>query len=161
MSKNSAVKQQAATRSDQEVLAEFGEGMRGWAGAIEAHEMAPPDPAFAARLAALAHGALEAARVCREADAAGFEWAPARKVDSEPPYELRAGTGRRGPDALWQRFDRAVVRLRATAAGMDMLEVARAFDEIGVAAGELSEAVEDEDRASGRPARVSRTRRSA
>ena len=159
MSKNSAVKQQAVIR-DQEVLAEFDVGMRSWAGAIDAHVMAPPDMGFAARLDALALGALEAARVCREADAAGFEWVPARKVDSEPPYELRPGTGRRGPDALWRRFDRASVRLRATAADTDMLEVARAFDEIAVAAGELSEAVQDEDRANGRPPRV-RGRRSA
>lgn len=159
MSKSSVVEQQAVIR-DQEVLAEFDLGMRGWAGAIDAHAMAPPDLGFADRLDALAHGALEAARVCREADTAGFEWAPARKVDSEPPYELRPGTGRRGPDALWRRFDRASVRLRATAAGTDMLEVARAFDEIAVAAGELSEAIQDEDRANARPPRA-RTRRSA
>ncbi len=160
MSKNSAVQREAPILSDNEVLAEFREGMAGWASAIEAHKLAPPDPGFATRLEALAHGASEAARVCREADAAGFEWPPARKADSEPPYELRQDTGRRGPEALWRRFDRAVVRLRAAASGTDMLEVARAYDEIAVAVGELAEAVADEDQANGLRPRA-RARRSA
>jgi hypothetical protein len=160
MSKNSAVKRGAPAASEREVLAEFESGMLSWASAVEAHKLAPPDPEFADRLAALARGAGEAARVCREADAAGFEWPPARKADSEPPYELRPGTGRRGPESLWQRFDRAVVRLRSMAAGTDMLEVARAYDEIAMAAGELAEAVGDEDRATGIRPRA-RARRSA
>ena len=74
--------------------------MASWAGAVQAHKQAPPDLNFSDRLAALAKGASEAARVCRAADAAGFEWPPARKADSEPPYELRPGTGRRGRAAL-------------------------------------------------------------
>jgi hypothetical protein len=160
MSKNSAVKGEAPVLSDNEVLAEFKEGMASWAGAVEAHKLAPPDPGFAARLDALAAGASEAARVCREADAAGFEWPPARKADSEPPYELRPDTGRRGPEALWRRFDRAVARLRAAASGTDMLEVARAYDEIAAVVGELSKAVADEDRASASRPRA-RARRSA
>ncbi len=160
MSKSSAVQRDAPILSDKQVLAEFEKGMFSLASAIEAHKLAPPDLGFAARLAALAQGASEAARVCREADAAGFEWPPARKDDSEPPYELRPGTGRRGPETLWRRFDRAVVRLRSTAAGTDMLEVARAYDEIAAAVGELAEAVADEDRANGLRPRA-RSRRSA
>ena len=160
MSKNSTVQRDAPILSDREVLAEFDKGMLGWASAVEAHKLAPPDLGFAARLAALANGAGEAARVCREADAAGFEWSPARKADSEPPYELRPGTGRRGPEAIWRRFDRAVVRLRSMAAGTDMLEVARAYDEIATVVGELAEAVADEDRADGLHPRA-RARRSA
>lgn len=160
MSKSSAIERDAPLSSDKEVLAEFREGMSGWASAIEAHKLAPPDSGFADRLAALAHGASEAARVCREADAAGFEWPPARKADSEPPYELRPGTGRRGPEALWRRFDRAVVRLRSMAAGTDILEVARAYDEIATTVGELAEVVGDEDRAV-EPRPRARARRSA
>ena len=159
MSKKSAVQREAPALSDNEVLAAFKEGMASWASAIESHKMAPPDAGFAARLDTLAHGASEAARVCREADLAGFEWPPARKADSEPPYELRPDTGRRGPEALWRRFDRAVVRLRAAASGTDMLEVARAYDEIAAVGRELSEAVADEDRANVRPR--TRARRSA
>ncbi len=144
---------------DQQILGDFKKGMASWAGAVQAHKQAPPDLGFAARLAALAEGANEAARVCRVADAAGFEWPPARKADSEPPYELRPGTGRRGPEELWRRFDQAITRLSTMAAGTDMLEVARAYEELSAIVGELAEAVDAEDRSSRRPR--AHTRRSA
>jgi hypothetical protein len=77
-----------------------------WSGAMRAHEQAPPDPGFRDRLRALA----EAAAAMRDAHAqaldAGLAWRPV--ADSErarPPYELRPGTGRRGPPELWTRFD--------------------------------------------------------
>jgi hypothetical protein len=149
-----------AENSDQQILGDFTEGMASWANAVQAHKQAPPDLGFAARLGALAQGASEAARVCRAADAAGFEWPPARKADSEPPYELRAGTGRRGPEELWQRFDQSITRLSTMAAGTDMLEVARAYDELAEVAGELAETVKAEDRASA-PRPRARARRSA
>lgn len=79
---------------------------------------------------------------------------------SEPPYELRLGIGRRGPEPLSRRFDRAVVRLRSMAAGTDILEVARAYDDIASVAGELAEVVTDEDGANGLR-RWTRVRRSA
>ena len=112
--------------------------MASWASAVQAHKQAPPDLGFSDRLAALADSASEAARVCRAADAAGFAWPPARKADSEPPYELRPGTGRRGPQELWQRFDQATTRLSTVAALTDMLEVARAYEELAAIAGELA-----------------------
>jgi hypothetical protein len=143
--------------ADERILNDFKSGMSRWASAVEAHKQAPPDVGFAARLATLAEGASEGARVCREAAAAGFEWPPARKADSEPPYELRQGTGRRGPEALWQRFDQTITRLSTVAAGTNMLEVARAYEELAAIAAELSNAVQAEDRASVRP----RARRSA
>lgn len=161
MSKNKAVERDTTVLSDRQILSEFERGMFAWATAIDAHKMAPPDLDFAARLAALAHGAGEGARVCREAGEAGFEWPPARKADSAPPYELRPDTGRRGPQTLWQRFDRAVVRLRAMAAGTDMLEVARAYEEVAAVAAELAQAVEAEDRASSGTRSRARARRSA
>ena len=145
--------------SDQQILGDFKDGMASWANAVQAHKQAPPDLGFAARLAALAQGASEAARVCQAADAAGFEWPPARKADSEPPYELRPGTGRRGPEELWRRFDQAITRLSTMAAGTDMLEVASAYEELSATAGELAEAVQAEDRSSLRPR--ARARRSA
>src|SRR5271166_5304952 len=148
------------TDPDQQILSNFKDGMASWAGAVQAHKQAPPDQNFAARLAALANGASEAARVCRAADAAGFEWPPARKADSEPPYELRPGTGRRGPQELWQRFDQAITRLGTVAAGTDMLEVARAYEELVAIASELAKAVKAEDRSS-RPRPRARARRSA
>jgi len=131
--------------SDEQVLEDFKSGMASWATAVEGHKQAPPDLGFAARLAALADGATEAARVCRLAAAAGFEWPPARKADSEPPYELRQGTGRRGPEALWARFDQTITRLSTVAAGTDMLEVANAYEELARIAGELAAAVQAED----------------
>jgi hypothetical protein len=144
---------------DQQILSDFKQGMSKWASAVQAHKLAPPDLDFAGRLATLSLGASEAARVCRAADAAGFEWPPARKADSEPPYELRPGTGRRGPSELWLRFDQAITRLGTMAAGTDMLEVARAYEELSAVAGELGDAVASED-ASVSPRRA-RPRRSA
>jgi len=147
-----------SAKTDEQVLNDFKEGMDGWAAAVEAHRLAPPDAGFAERLAGLARGAGHAARVCREANAAGFLWPPARKADSEPPYELRPGTGRPGPQELWQRFDQATTRLGTMAAGEDMLEVAGAYEELAAIAGELAQAIAGEDRAS---ARRTRARRSA
>ncbi len=146
---------------DTRVLSDFKDGMASWASAVQAHKQAPPDLNFADRLAALARGAADAARVCGEADAAGFQWPPARKADSEPPYELRPGTGRRGPDELWRRFDHTITRLSTMAAGQDMGEVARAYKDLAAIAGELAEAVEGEDRASAVRTRRARARRSA
>jgi hypothetical protein len=142
---------------DQQLLGDFKEGMASWASAVQAHKQAPPDADFGDRLAALAHGASEASRVCRAADAQGFEWPPARKADSEPPYELRPGTGRRGPGHLWRRFDQAITRLGTMAAGEDMLEVARAYEELAEVAGELAKAVKAEDGAVGPRARARRS----
>jgi len=153
-------KSRSVADPDQQILGDFKAGMARWASAVQAHKQAPPDENFAARLTALSQGASEAARVCRAADAAGFEWPPARKADSEPPYELRAGTGRRGPEELWQRFDQATTRLGTMAAGTNMLEVARAYEELAAIAVELAKAVEAEDRASG-PRPAARARRSA
>ncbi len=129
--------------------------MASWGGAVQAHKLAPPDGGFAGRLATLAEGARDAARVCRAADAAGFAWPPARKADSEPPYELRPGTGRRGPEALWKNFDQVITRLGTVAAGEDMLEVARAYEELADVVDALASAVATED------APRSRKRRSA
>jgi hypothetical protein len=150
----------SAADPDQQVLSDFKDAMTSWASAVQAHKEAPPDLGFAARLAALAKGASDASRVCREADAQGFHWPPARKADSEPPYELRPGSGRRGPEHLWRRFDQAITRLGTMAAGEDMLEVAGAYEELAEVARELAEAVKSEDRAS-RPRAQARSRRSA
>jgi hypothetical protein len=154
MSKDSAVD------PDERILSDFKSGMASWASAVQAHKLAPPDLGFAGRLAALARGAADAARVCLAADAAGFDWPPARKADSEPPYELRPGTGRRGPQELWKRFDQATTRLSTVAAGTDMLEVAGAYEELAAVADELAQAVNAEDRAS-RTREAARARRSA
>jgi len=142
------------------VLSDFRDALDGWRNALEAHRMAPPDHGFSARLAGLAQAASEEARACRAADAAGFDWPPHRAADPRPPYELQPGTGRRGPEGLWRRFDEAVRQLNTAATGQNMLDVARAYDELAAAAAELAEAVERVDGASGRRPRA-RSRRSA
>ena len=146
------------TKSDERVLDEFRAALDGWRGALEAHRLAPPDEGFAARLAGLAQAAAEQARACRDADAAGFDWTPHRAADSRPPYELQPGTGRRGPQELWRRFDAAVASLSAIATGRDILAVADAYEELASAAQELADAVGREGRSRPRrtPARRAR-----
>ena len=75
---------------------------------LEAHKQAPPDLNFSGRLEALPEGTSRRPASAARRTLRGFEWPPARKADSEPPYELRPGTGRRGPEHLWRRFDQAI-----------------------------------------------------
>ena len=148
----------------QQAQAEFAKAQEHWRTAIDAHRTAPPDAAFSTRLAALARAALEEAQVCVAADEAGLEWPPHRGANSEPPYELRPGSGRRGPDGLWRRFDVAVGELNRAATGRDLQAVARAYEELAEVTSELATAVEDDDRKSGllpAAARARAARRSA
>jgi hypothetical protein len=108
----------------------------------------------------LAEAARAEASVCREADTAGFEWPPHRATGSGPPYELRPGNGRRGPEELWHAFDGAVAELNRVSTGNELLAVAEAYDALGDAAADLASAVEREDRRSGLLPRA-RARRSA
>ena len=64
---------------------------------------------------------------------------------AEPPYELRPGTGRRGPQQLWEQFDAAVRRLNHAIAGTTAAEVADAFGEISAVAATLADVVAEED----------------
>jgi hypothetical protein len=114
-----------------------------WSGAMRAHEQAPPDPGFRDRLRALA----DAAAAMRDAHAraldAGLAWRPI--ADSErarPPYELRPGTGRRGPAELWTRFDAAVQRLNEAGAGDNLADVVGAYAAVAQAASELADALQ-------------------
>src|SRR6267154_2755084 len=117
-----------------------------WGQAMTAHKMAPPDADFAIRLRTLA-AALDAEReACEEAGQAGLLWRPIPGAQgSRPPYELRPGTGRRGPAELWERFDAAVEALNHAITGTNVIVVARAFGELASAAGAVADAVEAED----------------
>jgi len=137
------------TANDTEAQADFRDAQMRWRAALEAHRLAPPDAGFSARLWALSVAAGDEAAACRQADAAGFEWPPHRSASSEPPYELRPDSGRRGPEELWRRFDAAAADLSRVAAGTNILAVADAYAELGAAASQLAEAVERGDRASG------------
>lgn len=109
-----------------------------WAEAMRAHIMAPPDPGFAGRLKGLAQAAQIRARAARVAEAAGLRWvAQPRALASQPPYELRAGTGRTGPTELWERFDSCVGDYNRAIAGISAVVVADAADALAAAADEL------------------------
>jgi hypothetical protein len=119
-----------------------------WAEAMRAHKLAPPDAGFAARLQALADAAEGEQVAWEHAHAAGLLWRPVPGAENaEPPYELRPGTGRRGPADRWERFDDAVAGLNRAITGSDAAAVADAFGEIAQAAGELADAVAHEDAA--------------
>jgi hypothetical protein len=123
-----------------------------WAEAMRAHKLAPPDAGFAARLRALADAAASEQAAWEHAHAAGLLWRPIPGAErAEPPYELRPGTGRRGPEALWSRFDASVAALNRAISGSDSAAVADAFGELSEAAGELADAVaRDDERARAR-----------
>jgi hypothetical protein len=149
-----------SSNQQQEAQAAFRAAQQRWRDALDAHRLAPPDAGFSARLAALAEAARAEAEACREADAAGFGWPPHRSTGSAPPHELRAESGRRGPEELWRRFDAAAADLSRIAAGTDILAVADAYAELGEAAGQVAQAVQREDEVSGLLRRT-RARRSA
>lgn len=118
----------------------------GWAEAMRAHKLAPPDPGFAQRLRALAEAAADEQVAWEHAHAAGLLWRPVPGAENAaPPYELRPDTGRRGPAELWARFDAAVAGLNEAITGSDAAKVADAFGEMSEAAGALADAVARED----------------
>ena len=78
----------------------------------------------------------------------------------QPTFELQPGSGRRGPDQLWQRFDEAVAELDRVSEGRSIRAVGRAYVELADIASQLAKAVAREDRASGLlpPPRTARRR---
>lgn len=117
-----------------------------WAGAMRAHKLAPPDPGFAARIRALSEAAAREQVAWEHAHSAGLMWRPVPGAEqAQPPYELRPGTGRRGPAELWTRFDAAVAALNKAITGSDAATVADAFGELSEVAGALAGAIERQD----------------
>ena len=114
-----------------------------WAGAMRTHELAPPDAGFRDRLRSLA----DAAAAMRDAHAraleAGLAWRPIKgSAHARPPYELRRGTGRRGPDELWTRFDEAVAQLNAAGARDSLGDIVAGYAAVSEAARALADALE-------------------
>jgi hypothetical protein len=128
----------------------------GWASAMRAHVLAPPDARFADRLRTLAEAAEHEQIAWEHAHAAGLMWRPVPGAEkAQPPYELRPGTGRRGPEQLWGRFDRAVAGLNQAITGSDAAAVADAFGEMAESANRLADAIESGDQAArGDPSRA-------
>ncbi len=130
-----------------QILRAVRQASNGWAEAMRSHKLAPPDAGFSTRLRALANAAQAEQVTWEHAHAAGLHWRPVPGAEqAQPPYELRPGTGRRGPEELWQRFDRAVSRLNTAIAATSAADVADAFGEMAAAAGALADAVEAEDK---------------
>jgi hypothetical protein len=110
---------------------------------MRSHELAPPDPGFRGRLRKLS----EAAAAMRDAHAraleAGLAWRPVERSErARPPYELRSGTGRRGPHELWADFDAAVDQLNSAGAGESLAAIVAAYGAVSQAAGTLADALE-------------------
>jgi hypothetical protein len=119
-----------------------------WGQAMRAHQLAPPDLGFADRLRKLADAAARRAHAARIGHLAGLKWVPVPgALDAQVPYELRPGTGRRGPRELWQRFDGAVIAYNAANADSDLARLADAAEGLSEAAEALSGAIENEDHA--------------
>ncbi len=117
-----------------------------WAEAMRAHVLAPPDAGFASRLKALADAAGTEQVAWEHAHAAGLLWRPVPGAENaEPPYELRPGTGRRGPEELWSRFDDAVAALNRAITQPNAARVADAFGDVAESAAALADAVAAED----------------
>jgi hypothetical protein len=149
-------------RSRAQVMRRVRQASTAWADAMKAHKLAPPDPGFADRLRTLADAASNEQVAWEHAHAAGLLWRPVPGAEgAEPPYELRPGTGRRGPEDLWQRFDAAVTALNQAITGSDAAVVSDAFGEMADAAGALADAVTREDDASGATAGRARARGAA
>lgn len=134
----------------------------GWAEAMRAHKLAPPDAGFARRLKTLSEAAATEQLAWEQAHAAGLMWRPVPGAEhAEPPYELRPGTGRRGPTDLWERFDTAVAELNRAIAGSSAALVATGFGEMAEAAAELAAAIEREDAITREAAERARPREAA
>jgi len=121
------------------------EAQASWAGAMRAHEQAPPDPGFRDRLARAVGGSGGDARRSR-ACARGRPWrgGPSRTPSgARPPYELRTGTGRRGPHELWTRFGAAVERLNEAGAGDSLSDVVDGYNAVADAASQLADALDE------------------
>jgi hypothetical protein len=117
-----------------------------WAEAMRAHKLAPPDAGFASRLRSLSEAAEREQVTWEHAHAAGLMWRPVAGAEhARPPYELRPGTGRRGPADLWERFDAAVAGLNRAIAGTSAADVADGFGAVAEAAAALADAVAAED----------------
>jgi hypothetical protein len=139
----------------------FQDAREAWRTALRDHVLAPPDAGFSARLAHLADAAARRAAACEAAHKDGFEWPPTHG-GAKPPYELQPGTGRRGPDELWHRFDEAVAEIDRVSEGRSMRAVGHAYSELADIAAVLTKAVERQDRSSGLlPAAAGKRRRSA
>jgi hypothetical protein len=133
-----------------------------WAEAMRVHKLAPPDAGFAGRLRALSEAASREQIAWEHAHAAGLMWRPVPGAErAQPPHELRPGTGRRGPEEMWERFDGAVSSLNNAITGSSAADVADAFGELSEAAAALADSVARDDADAAQPQARPRARGAA
>jgi excisionase family DNA binding protein len=98
------------------------------------------------RLRTLAEAAEEESRALTLAHLANVSWKPrpgASKLSF--PHEVRPASGRPGPPATWSQFDDAVKQLGLALEGERMKQLAEAFDRLASIAGELADALTDDE----------------
>lgn len=138
-------------RQRAQVMRRVRQAANSWAGAMRSHVLAPPDAGFAGRLRALSEAAADQQVAWEHAHAAGMSWRPVPGAEgTQPPYELRPNTGRRGPQDQWERFDNGVAALNRAISGPDAAAVADAFGDVAEVASALADAVAAEDAAASR-----------
>ena len=119
-----------------------------WRAAIKAHRYAPPDAGFSGRLQALSRCVRRVARL------QGRPQGRVYLAGGQGRGRTAVGTPLRGratrPREAMARLRRCpLATLKRAAADTDLAEVAGAFQALAVAAADLGEAIEAEDRASG------------
>jgi excisionase family DNA binding protein len=115
-----------------------------WRAAVRASQGAPPDRWFPSRLQHIARTATRKAGALEHLDAdEEVRWADEPlNADSGLSYELRPGANRPGPPALWDQFDRHVMKLvDATAAGRAGV-ISAALNELAVTLHDIAEGLE-------------------
>ena len=116
----------------QQVQAQQASAHKHWFEAVRAHQLAPPDAGFSARLMKLAEAAEEQASTYRLIERFGGRTRPVPGAHAavQPPPELRPDSGRRGPRELWARFDAGVLALGEALEAGSNVRIARAYVEL-------------------------------
>jgi len=117
-----------------------------WNSALRDHRLAPPDAGYPRRLRNFAEACEQQQTAYAHAAAAGLAWAPLSASEVlEPPPELSADSGRRGPSELWARFDTAMQEFRNALTGISLISISHAFRELSEIARALSRAIAEQD----------------
>jgi hypothetical protein len=133
----------AAATAKEEAWRSVRGAQEAWAAAMRTHQLAPPDAGFRDRLRSLSAAASAMRDAHAQALEAGLAWRPIKGSErARPPYELRPGTGRRGPEELWTQFDNAVAQLNDAGAGDSLADIVAAYSAVSHAARALADALE-------------------
>ena len=128
----------------QEAQAQQSSAHKQWFDAVRAHQLAPPDAGFSARLSKLAKAAEEQASAYGLIERFGGRTrpVPGARAAVQPPPELRPDSGRRGPHDLWARFDAGVLALGEALENGSNVRIARAYEDLSAVLAQLAKAAE-------------------